>query len=80
MLKCLRTKYGIETFSPWINESYDDIEDPAERMHAIFKEVERVLSMPKKEYKQFLKGINEIAKRNALKFRTIPAICTETIS
>lgn len=33
-LKYLRS-YGFQTFGKWFNESYDDIEDPIERMHAI---------------------------------------------
>jgi hypothetical protein len=33
-LKYLK-EYGFKTFSCWFDESYDDIEDPIERMHAI---------------------------------------------
>lgn len=33
-LKYLK-EYGFKTFDRWLDESYDDIEDPIERMHAI---------------------------------------------
>jgi hypothetical protein len=33
-LKYLK-EYGFKTFGHWFDESYDDIEDPIERMHAI---------------------------------------------
>lgn len=43
-LKYLRS-IGFQTFSPWIDESYDEIADPAKRMSAIFKEIDRLCSM-----------------------------------
>ena len=37
--------FGYKTFSPHIDESYDDIVDPVERTKAVWKEVERLTSM-----------------------------------
>lgn len=37
---------GFKTFSPLIDESYDTMLDPAERMAAILKEVDRLCAMP----------------------------------
>ena len=49
-LKYLRS-YGFRTFSPWINESYDDIEDPMQRLEAISNELARIceFSLPELE-------------------------------
>lgn len=40
-LKYLRS-YGFRTFSRWINESYDDIEDPVLRLQAVGNELARI--------------------------------------
>lgn len=39
-------RHGYRTFSPWIDERYDDIQDPRARMAAALAEVERLASMP----------------------------------
>ncbi|RJQ55221.1 MAG: hypothetical protein C4526_04040 [Nitrospiraceae bacterium] len=44
LLAFLRSK-GFQTFSPYIDESYDNIEEPAERLEAIFKEIDRLCAM-----------------------------------
>jgi hypothetical protein len=38
-------KYGFKTFSPLINESYDDIQDPVERMKAIVNVMKTIANM-----------------------------------
>ena len=38
--------HGYRTFSPWIDERYDEILDPRARMTAILAEVERLATMP----------------------------------
>ncbi len=40
---------GFKSFSPYINESYDEIEDPILRLRAIFIEIERIEMMGKTE-------------------------------
>jgi hypothetical protein len=40
---------GFQSFSPWIDESYDDIEDPAKRLRAALDECVRLASMSRYE-------------------------------
>lgn len=44
-LKQLQEK-GFKTFAPWIDESYDEIDCPNKRLHAIFKEIDRLVKLP----------------------------------
>jgi len=44
ILKYLR-RYGFKTFSPLIDESYDDIQDPVERMQAIINVMKCIAAM-----------------------------------
>jgi hypothetical protein len=45
----LLKQLGYKTFSPWINESYDQIENPDERMQFILNEMERLHSLSDNE-------------------------------
>lgn len=47
-LRYLRSR-GFQTFAPYIDESYDEITDPVERMSAIMKEIDRLCRLDKKE-------------------------------
>lgn len=47
-LKYLKS-YGFKTFSKWIDESYDDIEDPYRRLDAITEEIEKICALTKDE-------------------------------
>lgn len=40
-------KLGFRTFSPWIDESYDNEHDYVTRMNKIFTEIQKLCSMPK---------------------------------
>ena len=40
-LEYLRS-YGFKTFSPWINESYDLVQDPVERLQAIIAQMKKL--------------------------------------
>lgn len=51
-LKSLR-KIGYKTFSPYIDESYDDIEDDAERLNAIVKEIKKISNLRKNNPAEF---------------------------
>jgi hypothetical protein len=56
---------GYKTYAPFINESYDSIEDPGNRMLAILDEVKRLCSIPETILrKQWLPGVRQIAKYN----------------
>jgi len=44
-LKFLKTK-GFQTFDPFINETYDSITDPVNRMESILAEIDRLVTLP----------------------------------
>jgi len=62
-LELLRT-LGYKTFSPWIDESYDLIEDDAERLLAIAKETKRLCELNPQELTEFLTNCKEICEYN----------------
>jgi hypothetical protein len=62
-LKFLK-KSGYKTFDPYINESYDDIENFVDRQKAIVDEVKRLNSMELDEFKDLLVKCREIATHN----------------
>lgn len=55
---------GYKTYAPFINETYDTIQDPGDRMLAILDEVERLCSLSKNDLKQWLHQVRPIAKQN----------------
>lgn len=55
---------GYESFSPWIDETYDTIYDPAERLDAIVAEVGRICALPESSYNQVVAECNAIQLRN----------------
>jgi hypothetical protein len=55
---------GYKTFSPFIDESYDDIENDMERMKYILKEVQRLDSLNEDELANFIKNLIPIAEYN----------------
>lgn len=64
-LEYLRS-YGFKTFHPWINEAYDTITDPLQRLKAIVQEMKRItnLSEDEKNLLYFeLKNISEYNKQ-----------------
>lgn len=62
-LKALRA-FGFKTFSPWFDESYDDIEDFDLRIEAVIAEVKRLSLMSENEFQVMLHEINEIVEHN----------------
>lgn len=55
---------GYQTFSPFINEEYDEIYDPWNRMIAIVDEVERLCNIPIDQIKQTMYQHQEILEHN----------------
>lgn len=55
---------GYKTFSPFIDESYDTIENLADRQNAIINEVKRLHSMKESEFNELLSNCREIAEHN----------------
>ena len=62
-LEYLRS-YGFKTFSPWIDETYDTIEDPIERMTAIGKVMETICSRSLEELTSMLLEMREVLEHN----------------
>jgi hypothetical protein len=62
-LEYLRS-YGFETFGPYINESYDAILDPAERIQFIVAEMRRIASLSLDQKQQLYAELRLIAARN----------------
>jgi hypothetical protein len=55
---------GFKTFSPLINEDYDDQSDPKVRAEMIIKEIERINLLNPEEYTNLLKNCRPIAEHN----------------
>jgi hypothetical protein len=55
---------GYKTFSPWINESYDDIEDYQERKVAVLNEIERLNSLSDDDLDLLISQCNDIVEHN----------------
>lgn len=55
---------GYRTFSPFIDESYDDIEDDRARMQAVINEVVRLCNLPNNELIEFTKFAKDIMEHN----------------
>jgi len=60
--------YGFDTFAGYINESYDDIQDPQERLAAIVKEMQRIALLPKKQFNSLIQILRSIADLNRQRF------------
>jgi 16S rRNA G1207 methylase RsmC len=67
MLKGLH-KLGFKTFSPYFNESYDDIIDDNERFDAIFNEITRLINLSDDEWLEILRNIEPILEYNHMIF------------
>lgn len=61
-------QYGFRTFSPWLDETYDNIESPLHRMQAIVQEMNRVKRMSSTEKQKLIKHCHDIAIYNKKHF------------
>lgn len=66
-LKLLQ-RYGFQTFSDFINENYDNIQDSNDRLSAITAEMERINSLSDHQKKLLIKNCQDIAGRNQKHF------------
>lgn len=62
-LKVLRL-LGYKTFSPLIEESYDNLKDPNQRAARVLKELERLRKMNNSEWSSFLENCKPILEHN----------------
>jgi len=60
--------YGFETFSEFIDESYDTVQDPAKRLASICKEMERIAQLPLDQKHQLWRELYAISRRNQQRF------------
>jgi hypothetical protein len=56
--------YGFKTFAPWINESYDTITDPLERLTAIVQEMKRISMLSSEQKQEMRNSLREITQYN----------------
>jgi hypothetical protein len=62
-LKYLKS-YGFKTFDAWWDESYDDIEDPIERIQAVVKIIEEICNTSNQDLENMLRGMNHVLEHN----------------
>lgn len=62
-LKYLRS-YGFKTFDQWWDESYDNIEDPIERIQAVVSIIKEICSMSDRKLKYRLKDMQHVLNHN----------------
>ena len=55
---------GFKTFDPWIDEDYDDIEDPFVRMHMILAEINRLTDLPLDTIQGYMLECNDTIEHN----------------
>lgn len=60
--------YGFETFADHIDESYDSIVDPLERLRAIAVEMHRISRLPEVEKCQLYQNLHSVAYHNQQRF------------
>jgi hypothetical protein len=62
-LEYLRSK-GLKTFSPFINEGYDLIDDPVNRIQFILNEVDRIAKVPVDTIQNFVLEYTPVLEHN----------------
>ena len=60
----LLKKYGFQTFSPYINESYDTVQDNDLRLSLIVDEMKRIQLLSESERTKLIRQCNQIAEFN----------------
>lgn len=60
--------YGFKTFNPLIDEHYDTINDPLERLHTIAKEMRRIANLPTDKKQIIVSQLKSIAEYNKKHF------------
>ena len=55
---------GFKSFSPFIDETYDTIEDNEARKQALLAEVKRICTLPTEEYRKVVEGCRSICEYN----------------
>ena len=63
-------KHGYKTFSPFICEDYDNIEDSHERMNAIFAEIDKLIKLPIDKVKEAMLEYKHVLEHNYQHIKT----------
>lgn len=63
--------FGFRTFSPWIDESYDTIEDPERRFYAVMAEFERLLGMDPDKMAEWYAQMSDVLVHNFFTANTL---------
>ena len=61
-------RYGFRTFDQWIDESYDDIMDPDERLDAVCREIERLCSLSIRQLRDLHRDMLPVLQHNKRHF------------
>jgi hypothetical protein len=61
-------KYGFQTFSPWINESYDNETDSQRRLQMIVEEMHRINQLPALQFDELLQKLKATTEHNRKRF------------
>lgn len=61
---------GFRTFHPYIDETYDTVEDDEERMRLVFSEIKRLSEFSDDKYIEFMSQIKDIVEHNKRHLRT----------
>lgn len=56
--------YGFQTFDQWIDESYDLIQDPDQRLQAIVDQTQRLCAMPNSELRRMHQEMQPVLEHN----------------
>ena len=62
-LQYLRS-YGFRTFDGYIDETYDTIQDPAERLNEIVQEMQRIDRLCPEDRQQLIAGVQAVVRHN----------------
>jgi hypothetical protein len=57
-------RYGFKTFGPFIDETYDTIQDPAERLQVLVTELRRIASLDPAQKQKLYSDLREISRYN----------------
>jgi hypothetical protein len=63
--------YGFETFGEYINEDYDLIANPRDRLQAIVSEMTRIAELPNEQKRKLWQQLHVISNRNQQRFFSI---------
>lgn len=63
-LRYIKERFGFKSFHPYIDETYDDVDDDMERLNMILLEIEKFSSKTKSEKIEFLENVKDICVYN----------------